>query len=190
MNVNNSLILDNPNGATTPGTNVIMWTNNEWDTQRWKFTHKGNGYYTSMNERSGLMLDNAGAGAPAGTKVIQWTANGLDTQNWKAVRVDAEIPVNQFESFNIANSFVRYHDGRGKIDGGSTAVNRNGEWFLDWPIHPPSPSNRCPFQVNISDIATARFGWSPIMSPLCLNRMRHGSCVPAFKSMGSLLRVL
>ncbi|WFB57136.1 AbfB domain-containing protein [Paenibacillus sp. BR1-192] len=136
MNVNNSLILDNPNGATTPGTNVIMWTNNELDTQRWKFTHKGNGYYTSMNERSGLMLDNAGAGAPAGTKVIQWTANGLDTQNWKAVRVDAEIPVNQFESFNIANSFVRYHDGRGKIDGGQ--YSGESQWRMVPGLADPS----------------------------------------------------
>jgi hypothetical protein len=127
-NVNNGLILDDPDGVTTPGTKVILWTNNELDTQRWKFAYKNNGYYTSMNEHSGLMLDNAGGGSPAGTKVIQWTANGLDTQNWKLVRVDTEIPVNQLESFNIDNSFVRYQDGRGKIDGGQYSTE--SQWKI------------------------------------------------------------
>ncbi|SDS04433.1 BNR repeat-like domain-containing protein [Paenibacillaceae bacterium GAS479] len=136
MNVNNGLILDNPGGATTPGTNVVLWTNNELNTQRWKFTYKGNGYYTSMNERSGLMLDNAGGGAPAGTKVIQWTANSLDTQNWKTVRTDVEVPVNQLESFNITNSFIRYQDGRGKIDGGQ--YNAESQWKIVGGLADPS----------------------------------------------------
>lgn len=102
----------------TPGSKVIMWTNNELGTQRWKFAHSGNRYYTVMNQYNGLMLDNAGSGAPAGTKVIQGNASGLDTQNWKLERVDKEIPVNQLESFNISNSLIRYDGGRGKIDGG------------------------------------------------------------------------
>lgn len=128
MNMNNSLMLDNPNGSVTPGTNIILWSNNELPPQRWKFNYRGNGYYTGLNESSGLMLDNAGGGAPAGTRVIQWTANGLDTQNWKPVRVDVEIPVNQLESYNIVNSFVRYHNGRGKIDGGQ--YSPESQWKL------------------------------------------------------------
>ncbi|MGG6314291.1 AbfB domain-containing protein [Paenibacillus macerans] len=135
-NINSGLVLDDPNGATAPGTKVILWTNNELDTQRWEFAYKGNGYYTAMNEHSGLMLDNAGGGSPAGTKVIQWTANNLDTQNWKLVRVDTEIPVNQLESFNIGNSFVRYHDGRGKIDGGQ--YNAESQWRIVSGLADPS----------------------------------------------------
>ncbi|WP_244905532.1 AbfB domain-containing protein [Paenibacillus physcomitrellae] len=126
-NVNNNLVWDDPNGVTTPGTKVILWTNNDLDTQRWKFAYQGNSFYTVMNEHSGLMLDNAGGGSPAGTKVIQWTANGLDTQNWKLVRVDNDIPVNQFESFNMG-SFVRDQDGRGKIDGGQ--YNAESQWKM------------------------------------------------------------
>ncbi|WP_313996783.1 AbfB domain-containing protein [uncultured Paenibacillus sp.] len=135
-NLNNGLVLDDPNGATAPGTNVILWTNNELDTQRWKFVYNGTGYYTVMNQYSGLMLDNAGGGSPAGTKVIQWTANGLDTQNWKPVRVDTEIPVNQLESFNIGNSFVRYQDGRGKIDGGQ--YSPESQWKIVGGLADPS----------------------------------------------------
>ncbi|QJD84758.1 AbfB domain-containing protein [Cohnella herbarum] len=128
MNVNNNLVLDDPNGVTTPGTNVVLWTDNFLDTQRWKFAYRGNGYYTSMNEHSGLMLDNAGGGALPGTKVIQWTANGLDTQNWKTTRVDVEIPVNQFESYNIQGSFIRFNGGRGKLDGAQYAAD--SQWRI------------------------------------------------------------
>jgi hypothetical protein len=115
MNMNNKLVLDDPNGATEPGTKVIMWTDNYLDTQRWKFGYTGSGYYTSMNEHSGLFLDNAGGGSPPGTKVIQWTENGLDTQRWKLVRVDYELPINQFDSFNLPDKYIRHQDGRGKI---------------------------------------------------------------------------
>jgi len=135
MNLNTGLVLDDPNGVTTPGTNVILWTDNYLDTQRWKFAYKGNGYYTSMNEHSGLMLDNAGGGSPPGTKVIQWTANGLDTQNWKAVRVDVEVPVNQFESFNIGN-YIRYDAGRGKMDGAQYAPE--SQWKIVRGLANPS----------------------------------------------------
>ncbi|MFD0713759.1 AbfB domain-containing protein [Paenibacillus sp. GCM10027626] len=135
-NLNNGLVLDDPDGMMTPGTNVILWTNNELDTQRWKFAYKGNGYYTVLNQHSGLLLDNAGGGSPAGTKVIQGTANGLDTQNWKPVRVDSEIPVNQLESFNIGNSFIRYHNGRGKIDGGQ--YSPESQWKIVSGLANPS----------------------------------------------------
>lgn len=117
VNQNNGLVLDDPNGVTTPGTNIIEWTDNYLDTQRWKFSYSGSGYYTVQNQHSGLMLDNAGGGAPAGTQVIQWTANGLDTQRWKLVRVDVELPVNEFETFNFPGSYIRHQDGRGKTNG-------------------------------------------------------------------------
>ncbi|WP_308637647.1 AbfB domain-containing protein [Paenibacillus silvisoli] len=117
MNMNNNLVLDDPNGVTTPGTKIVQWTDNFLDTQRWKFAYSGSGYYTIMNEHSGLMIDNAGGGAPAGTKVIQYTANGLDTQRWKTVRVDTDIPVNQFETYNFPGSFIREDAGRGKTTG-------------------------------------------------------------------------
>ncbi len=135
MNVNTGLVLDDPNGVTTPGTKVVLWTDNYLDTQRWKFSYKGSGYYTSMNEHSGLMLDNAGGGSPAGTKVIQWTANGLDTQNWKLQRVDVEIPVNQLESYNIGN-YVRVDAGRGKMDGSQYAPE--SQWKLVPGLADPS----------------------------------------------------
>lgn len=129
MNMNNNLVLDDPDGITTPGTKVVLWTDNFLDTQRWKFAHKGNSFYTVMNEHSGLLLDNAGGGAPPGTKVIQWTANGLDTQNWKLVRVDTDIPIHRFESFNFPGSYIHHENGRGQSDG-AIQVYGDSQWRI------------------------------------------------------------
>lgn len=137
MNMNNHLVLDDPNGATAPGTKIIQWTDNYLDTQRWKFTYRNNGYYTVMNEHSGLFLDNAGGGSPAGTKVIQWTANGLDTQNWKLVRIDSEIAIHRFESFNFPGSYIHHENGRGQSDG-TIQVFADSEWRIVPGLADPS----------------------------------------------------
>lgn len=121
MNVNNNLMLDGTEDNSSPGSKVILSENSELSTQRWNFRYQDDRYYKSMNQHSELMLDNAGDGSPEGTKVIQWTENGLDTQNWNLERVDIETPVNQLESYNIHNSFIRYHEGRGKLDGSQYA---------------------------------------------------------------------
>lgn len=138
MNVNNNLVLDDPNGVTTPGTYVNQWTDNYLDTQRWKFTYRGNGYYTSMNQHSGLLLDNAGGGAPAGTKVIQYTQNGLDTQDWKMVRVDTEIPENQFVSFNYPDQVIRHYNGRGEISPNQNSYFPDSEFKIVPGLADPS----------------------------------------------------
>jgi hypothetical protein len=131
MNINNSLVLDDPNGVTTPGTQVNQWTDNFLDTQRWKFSYSGGGYYTIMNQHSGLMLDNSGGGAPAGTKVIQWTANGLDTQRWKLVRIDSDLPINQFEASNFSDTYIRHYNGRGEISSNLGASLPDSQFKMD-----------------------------------------------------------
>ncbi|AKU19250.1 ricin B lectin [Luteipulveratus mongoliensis] len=78
--------LDNPNHSTTAGTQLITWTANSGDNQKWKFTQQSDGSYTVSNIESGLCADVNGGSTAAGAKVIQWTCTGGTNQRWKATR--------------------------------------------------------------------------------------------------------
>lgn len=82
-NKNSNLCLDDAGGSTTPGTQMIQWTDNSLETQMWKADYMGNNFFKLINKFSGLCLDNYNGLSTPGNKIIQWTDNGFDPQRWK-----------------------------------------------------------------------------------------------------------
>jgi hypothetical protein len=72
--------LDVPNGSTTPGTQLQIYSCNGQTNQTW--THTGSGQLTVTDSGTTLCLDASGQGTSAGTKVITWSCNGQSNQQW------------------------------------------------------------------------------------------------------------
>ncbi|WP_370384233.1 RICIN domain-containing protein [Catenulispora sp. GAS73] len=63
--------LDDPNNATSHGTQLITWTPNNGANQNWVFTRQSDGSYQIVN----------GGFTTPGTTVIQWTCTGGTNQH-------------------------------------------------------------------------------------------------------------
>ncbi|MFJ8441469.1 RICIN domain-containing protein [Kitasatospora griseola] len=74
--------LDNPNHSTTAGTQLITWTLNSGQNQRWIFTPQADGSYQIGNAESTLCMDVNGGSGSAGAAIIQYTCTGGSNQRW------------------------------------------------------------------------------------------------------------
>ncbi|GGQ90772.1 RICIN domain-containing protein [Kitasatospora griseola] len=74
--------LDNPNHSTTAGTQLITWTLNSGQNQRWIFTPQADGSYQISNAESTLCMDVNGGSGSAGAAIIQYTCTGGSNQRW------------------------------------------------------------------------------------------------------------
>lgn len=83
INTQSRLCLDDAGGSTTAGTQMIQWTDNKLDTQKWIARYEGNGYFKFINKFSGLCLDNLNGLSTSGNPIIQWNDNGMDPQRWR-----------------------------------------------------------------------------------------------------------
>jgi hypothetical protein len=72
--------LDVPNGTTTAGTQVQIYSCNGLSPQN--FTHTSSGELTVTDSGTTDCLDANGQGTTAGTKVIIWPCNGQANQQW------------------------------------------------------------------------------------------------------------
>ncbi|MEY9904729.1 hypothetical protein ABIA35_000945 [Catenulispora sp. MAP12-49] len=72
--------LDVPNGTTTAGTQVQIYSCNGLSPQ--DFTHTSSGQLTVTDSGTTDCLDANGQGTTAGTKVIIWPCNGQANQQW------------------------------------------------------------------------------------------------------------
>jgi hypothetical protein len=72
--------LDVPNGTTTAGTQVQIYSCNGLSPQA--FTHTSSGQLTVTDSGTTDCLDASGQGTTAGTKVIIWPCNGQANQQW------------------------------------------------------------------------------------------------------------
>ncbi len=72
----NGLVLDDPGFSTTSGTQLIQWSLNGGQNQKWAFTRQQNGSYIIKNVSSGLYVTDAG-------KTLQQVSrNGSTSQLW------------------------------------------------------------------------------------------------------------
>src|SRR6185312_16704260 len=71
-----ALSLDDPGFSVTSGTQVIQWSPNGGNNQKWRFTNNGSGQYTITNGFSGLYLTDASG------KLTQAAQSNAANQLW------------------------------------------------------------------------------------------------------------
>jgi alpha-galactosidase len=78
-------LLDVSNLSTADGADVVQWTANGQNNQRWDFRDLGDGYYNVVNVNSGKCLDvYGGTGATGdGVRMTQWTCHTGTNQQWR-----------------------------------------------------------------------------------------------------------
>jgi hypothetical protein len=74
--------LDVSQGSQADGGNVIQWTDNGGNNQKWTISDVGGGNYRLINVNSGKALDVNGGSQADGGDVIQWTYTGGNNQKW------------------------------------------------------------------------------------------------------------
>ncbi|MDV3777990.1 hypothetical protein CMU25_17265 [Elizabethkingia anophelis] len=81
--VNNTSVLDVAGAGTNYGTNVLLWSNNNSNNQKWVITNVENGYYIlSPKHAPTMVLDVERAGTSNGTNVLIWNNNNSNNQKW------------------------------------------------------------------------------------------------------------
>ncbi len=101
------------------GGNIVQWTYNGGNNQKWVVSSVGGGYYKIINLNSGLALDVAAGSLADGGNVIQYAYNGGTNQQWA---------INDLG--NGYYSIINRKSGKAlDIDGGSTADGANAwQW--------------------------------------------------------------
>jgi len=74
--------LDAFGANTTNGTQIIQWTYNGGNNQRWTVTDRGNGQYSIIGVQSGKCIDVSNWGTANGTKVQLWDYLGGTNQKF------------------------------------------------------------------------------------------------------------
>jgi hypothetical protein len=109
-------MLDN-GSVTTEGAQVMQWTENGGNWQRWRITDVGGGFHKLVNLHSGKALDNFSVTTEGG-KVVQWTDNGVAAQRWRITDVGGG-----------AVKLVSEHSGKALDNGNGEA---NGGGAIQW----------------------------------------------------------
>ena len=78
-------LLDVFNLSTDDGADIVQWTANGQNNQRWEFRDTGDGYAQVVNVNSGKCLDvYGGVGAIGdGVRITQWTCHSDTNQQWR-----------------------------------------------------------------------------------------------------------
>jgi hypothetical protein len=80
-------VLDVPNAETSDGTQLIQWSYNGGNNQKWNITSNGDGTYKIKSVNSGKCVDVQGAASFDLTPIIQWTDSGSSNQKWQLIDV-------------------------------------------------------------------------------------------------------
>ncbi|MFE0464491.1 alpha-galactosidase [Kitasatospora sp. NPDC058965] len=75
-------VMDDPGSSPTANTQLISWTRNNGDNQRWILTANGDGSYAVKNKTSNLCVDVRGAATGPGAAVIQYGCTGNANQRF------------------------------------------------------------------------------------------------------------
>ncbi len=76
-------LLDVFDSSVDNGADVVQWTANGQNNQRWRLVDLGGGYSEVVSASSGKCLDVAGAGTADGVRVTQWTCGTGRNQHWR-----------------------------------------------------------------------------------------------------------
>lgn len=79
---NKNLVISIKDASKDNGANVILYTNENHDNQKFNIRYLGNGFYQILNINSGKSLDVENSGQTNGTNVLQWEYKGSTNQLW------------------------------------------------------------------------------------------------------------
>lgn len=80
--MSSTLVLDVSDASTASGANVMIYSHNDGNNQKWKVETDAKGISTIKAVNTGHALDVAGAAAKDGTNVQVYTPNGTQAQQW------------------------------------------------------------------------------------------------------------
>lgn len=80
--LNRNKVLDIAGSSNADSANLQLWTKNNTNAQKFKFTYLGEGYYEIEACCSGKALDVAGSQSKCGTNVCQYQKNKTNAQKW------------------------------------------------------------------------------------------------------------
>lgn len=80
--LNRNKVLDIAGSSNADSANLQLWTKNNTNAQKFKFTYLGEGYYEIETCCSGKALDVAGSQSKCGTNVWQYQKNNTNAQKW------------------------------------------------------------------------------------------------------------
>lgn len=80
--LNRNKVLDIAGASNADSANLQLWTKNNTNAQKFKFTYLGEGYYEIETCCSGKALDVAGSQSKCGTNVWQYQKNKTNAQKW------------------------------------------------------------------------------------------------------------
>ena len=80
--MNYSFVLDVSGGSKENSANILLYTSNMSNVQRWTVSHDEKGYVTFTNVGSNKVIDVAGGNASSGTNIAQYVSNGTYAQKW------------------------------------------------------------------------------------------------------------
>jgi len=110
------LVLDDPNFASAPGTQVIQWALNNGQNQKWRFAVDSSGVYTIQNVYNGLMLTDA-----AGNLVMQPMTSD-PTQRWTIAPAGS-------------GSYTLINKATGRLADDAWVSKEQGNKMITWPAN-------------------------------------------------------
>ena len=116
--LNSGKYLDVNNGGTANGTNILQWTGNSGNNQKWLVIPNADGTYSFVSKCNGKYIDMNGGGNPAnGTNIQCWDGNGSAAQKWTLSR-QSVLSNGTYFIGSISNPNYRLEiSGRGTSDG-------------------------------------------------------------------------
>lgn len=133
INRNSGKALDVYKKSTANGGDVIQWSYNGGNNQKWIITDMGNGYKL-INVNSKMALDVNNSSTENGGDVIQWTDNGQNNQRWSIVNLGNGY----YNLVNVNSGKLLDVDNKLTTDGANVLQwSNNGNYNQQWEIVAP-----------------------------------------------------
>ena len=85
INQKSSKLIDVDGGSLVDGGNIIQYTDNSADNQKWQLQYDGAGFFKFKNVKSGKLIDVSSGSTLQAANILQWTDNGGDNQKWRII---------------------------------------------------------------------------------------------------------
>ncbi len=131
INRNSGKALDIAWGSQDNGANVLQYTYNGYNNQKWYLEPTGDGYYYIKSVATGKVVDVSGKSKSNGGDVIQWQKNNGANQQWKIESTGDGY----YKLINRNSGLALDVSGRTTADNGDVIQwSYNGGWNQQWKI--------------------------------------------------------
>ena len=131
INRNSGKALDIAWGSQDNGANVLQYTYNGYNNQKWYLEPTGDGYYYLKSVATGKVVDVSGKSKSNGGDVIQWQKNNGTNQQWKIESVGDGY----YKLINRNSGLALDVSGRTTADNGDVIQwSYSGGWNQQWKI--------------------------------------------------------